>query len=82
VAAEGEGFEAVDGEEFTNKIPDIGESWDANRQTQQMCLIHRDFKHFAAPNAKQFRHRRNISSIMCAKLLSIMRADPAQVTSS
>jgi hypothetical protein len=46
-----------------------------------MCLIHRDFKHFATPNAKQFRHLRKVSSIMRAKVLSIMREDPARVTS-
>jgi hypothetical protein len=59
-----ESCEAVDGEEFTNKVPDIEEGWNANRQGFQMCLIHRDFKHFAAPNAKQFRHWRKVSSIM------------------
>jgi hypothetical protein len=46
-----------------------------------MCLIHRDFKHFAMPNAKQFRHLRKVSSIMRAKVLSIMRADGGRVTS-
>ena len=47
----------VDGEEFTNKIPDIEEGWETQiGKTYQMCLIHRDFKHFAAPNAKHFRH--------------------------
>ena len=50
-------------------------------KTHQMCLIHRDFKHFAHPNAKQFRHLRKVSSIMCAKVLSIMRVDPGRVTS-
>ena len=56
--------EAVDGEEFTNKIPDIVESWDAILRIKQMCLIHREFKHFAAQNTKQFRHFRKVSSIM------------------
>jgi hypothetical protein len=46
-----------------------------------MCLIHRDFKHFAASKANHFRHRGKDSSIMRAKLLSIMRAKAAQVTS-
>jgi hypothetical protein len=46
-----------------------------------MCLIHGDFKHFALPNAKQFRHFGKVSSIMRAKVLSIMREDPGQVTS-
>jgi hypothetical protein len=70
----------VDGEEFTNKIPDIEENWNADRQTHQMCLIHRDFKHLAASNARQFRHCSKVSSIMSAKVLSIMRAEARQVT--
>jgi hypothetical protein len=45
-----------------------------------MCLIPGDFKHFTLPNAKQFRHLRKVSSIMRAKVLSIMRADPGRVT--
>jgi hypothetical protein len=45
-----------------------------------MCLIHGDFKHFTARNAKQFRHCRKVSSIMWAKVLSIMQADAGQVT--
>jgi hypothetical protein len=52
----------------------------ANRQTHQMCLIHRDFKHFATPNAKHFRHLRKVSSIMRAKVLSIMLPDAGRVT--
>ena len=83
-AAEEEGdgvlVEGLDGEEFTNKIPDIEASWDANQQTHQMCLIHRDFKHFAASKANHFRPLRKDSSIMRAKLLSIMRARTKQVT--
>jgi hypothetical protein len=46
-----------------------------------MCLIHRDIKHFAPPNAKQFRHLRKVSSIMRAKVLSIMLRDLGRVTS-
>jgi hypothetical protein len=46
-----------------------------------MCLIHRDFKLFAASKANHFRHRGKDSSIMRAKLLSIMPAKAAQVTS-
>jgi hypothetical protein len=45
-----------------------------------MCLIHRDFKHFASRKANQFHIWRNISSIMRAKVLSIMRANQRQVT--
>jgi hypothetical protein len=46
-----------------------------------MCLIHGDFKHFAPPNAKHFRLSRKVSSIMRAKVLSIMLPDAARVTS-
>jgi len=45
-----------------------------------MCLIHKDFKHFARIKANQFHAGRNVSSIMCAKVLSIMRANQRQVT--
>jgi len=46
-----------------------------------MCLIHREFKHFAAPIANHFQLCRKVSSIMSAKLLSIMPPDAARVTS-
>jgi len=46
-----------------------------------MCLIHGDFKHFATPNAKHFRHLRKVSSIMRAKVLSIMRGGEVGLTS-
>jgi hypothetical protein len=59
-----EGFEAADSEEFTNKIPEIPESPGHVSANHQMCPIHSDFKHFAAPNAKHFRHWRKVSSIM------------------
>jgi hypothetical protein len=45
-----------------------------------MCLIHADFKHFCAAETKEFQQRRNDSSIMRAKVLSIMRADAGQGT--
>jgi len=45
-----------------------------------MCLIHGDFKHFAAAKAIDFLDLRNNSSIMRAKVLSIMRSSPALVT--
>src|SRR2546421_3656501 len=51
VAEEAESLEAVDDEEFTNKIPDIDEGAEHESEDDQMCLIHRDFKHFATPNA-------------------------------
>jgi hypothetical protein len=43
-----------------------------NRTTNQMCPIHGDFKQFHATKAKDFRFLRKVSSIMRAKLLSIM----------
>jgi hypothetical protein len=46
-----------------------------------MCLIHRDFKHFAGSKANHFRLQSKNSSIMRAKLLSIMRAGDARLTS-
>jgi hypothetical protein len=45
-----------------------------------MCLIHRDFKHFRIARTKQFRHRRKVSSIMWANVLSIMPANEGAVT--
>ncbi|MGA7999549.1 MAG: hypothetical protein WCA28_32190 [Bradyrhizobium sp.] len=45
-----------------------------------MCPIPGDFKHFPAPKAKDFRFPRNDSSIMSAKLLSIMPMIARQVT--
>jgi hypothetical protein len=47
-----------------------------------MCLIHRDFKHFTADKATKFHRRRKVSSIMQAKVLSIMRAKAGRVTTS
>jgi hypothetical protein len=46
-----------------------------------MCRIYAYFKHFYAPKAKDFRSRRKVSSIMRAKVLSIMPANAAPVTS-
>jgi hypothetical protein len=45
-----------------------------------MCLIHADFKHFRGLETKEFQQPRNDSSIMWAKVLSIMRADAGQGT--
>ena len=70
----------LDGEEFTNKIPDIEAGLRAKQQPHQMCLIHRDFKHFDGSKANHFRLHSKNSSIMRAKVLSIMRADAPQVT--
>jgi hypothetical protein len=46
-----------------------------------MCLIHRDFKHFAPAKAIHFLGFRNNSSIMRTKVLSIMRVDAQAVRS-
>jgi len=45
-----------------------------------MCLIHGDFKHFHTAKTKQFRYRCKVSSIMWAKVLSIMPANEGAVT--
>jgi hypothetical protein len=44
-----------------------------------MCRIHADFKHFPDAGTKDFGLRK-VSSIMRAKLLSIMPANAWQVT--
>jgi hypothetical protein len=54
---------------------------EAKRQTHQMCLIHGEFKHFATPITNHFQLCRKVSSIMSAKLLSIMPPDARRVTS-
>ncbi|MEI9922676.1 MAG: hypothetical protein WDN50_03035 [Bradyrhizobium sp.] len=48
-----ESGDAADGEEITNKTSGIQDGLKrvaggaaANQQTYEMCLIHRDFKHF------------------------------------
>ena len=73
--------EAADGEEITNKIPKIEGGLDANQRTLQMCRIHAHFKHFHGSKAKDFQRYLKVSSIMLAKVLSIMQADAGQVTS-
>jgi hypothetical protein len=45
-----------------------------------MCPIHADFKRFHAPEAKDFRMRCKVSSIICANVLSIMPANARPVT--
>jgi hypothetical protein len=47
-----------------------------------MCLIHRDFKHFTVGKATKFQACRKLSSIMRAKVLSIMQAKGRRVTTS
>jgi hypothetical protein len=76
-----ESSDTADGEGFTNKIPDIEAGRNATRETKQMCLIHGDFKHFAPGKANQFHGLCKLSSIMSAKVLSIMRAVPGRVAS-
>ena len=51
-----------------------------NRRIPEMCLIHARFKHFQASKAKEFHQRRKLSSIMWAKVLSIMPANAGLVT--
>jgi hypothetical protein len=45
-----------------------------------MCPIGADFKHFPARETRNFRHLGNISSIMHAKVLSIMEGVSTPVT--
>jgi len=52
-----------------------------NQQVHQMCATGADFKRFPATKAKTLRFPGNVSSIMRTKLLSIMRAKAAMVSS-
>jgi hypothetical protein len=45
-----------------------------------MCLIHLDFKHFRAAETEEFRQFCKVSSIMRAKVLSIMPIEGTPVT--
>jgi hypothetical protein len=45
-----------------------------------MCLIHLEFKHFHASKAEEFRQSCKVSSIMWAKVLSIMLMEARPVT--
>jgi hypothetical protein len=45
-----------------------------------MCLIHLEFKHFHAAKAEEFRQSCKVSSIMSAKVLSIMPIEGRPVT--
>ena len=87
MAASAESEDAVDGEEFTNKIPQIMEGRrafergsKANRRPHEMCLIHLDFKHFHAAKTEEFRQSCKVSSIISAKVLSIMPIEARPVT--
>ena len=55
-------------------------SLDANQATHEMCPIDADFKHFNALDTKEFQRSGKVSSIMRAKVLSIMRANAGQGT--
>jgi hypothetical protein len=46
-----------------------------------MCLIHSDFKHLLQRKANDFQLTRKVSSIMSAKVLSIMTAGDGGLTS-
>jgi hypothetical protein len=59
----------------------VEERPDANQQALQMCLIHSNFKHLLQRKANDFRFVRKVSSIMSAKVLSIMTAGDAGLTS-
>jgi hypothetical protein len=71
VAFFAESGDAADGEEITNKtsgiqdgLKRVADGAAANHSTHEMCLIHRDFKHFPRPKTKDFPVSRNDSSIM------------------
>ena len=59
----------------------LGGALKANQQTLQMCLIHSDFKHVLQRKANDFQLTRKVSSIMSAKVLSIMPAGDSGLTS-
>jgi hypothetical protein len=88
VAAFDESGEAADGEEITNKIPRIADEGKPDgigrgckSTLYEMCPIYADFKHFRGAEAKDFRRCRKVSSIMYAKVLSIMPTGDARLTS-
>jgi hypothetical protein len=59
----------------------VGRALKANQQTLQMCLIHSDFKRLLHRKANDFQLPRKVSSIMSAKVLSIMPAGDGGLTS-
>src|SRR6202042_3615259 len=52
----------------------------ANRRPHEMGLIYLDFKHFHAANTEEFRQSCKVSSIISAKVLSIMPIEARPVT--
>ena len=52
----------------------------AGYELHEMCLIHLEFKHFYATKRQEFQQPRKVSSIMRAKVLSIMPTDAGPVT--
>jgi len=54
---------------------------EANQPALQMCLNHKDFKRLLGPKTKESRLPRKVSSIMRAKVLSIMRTGDGGLTS-
>ena len=87
MASSAESEDAVDGEEITNKSRKFNEGrrtfeceTKANHELHEMCLIHLEFKHFHAGKAEEFRQSCKVSSIMWAKVLSIMLIEGRPVT--
>ena len=68
--------DAVFGEEITNKFPRIG----ATDKNHQMCPPNKDFKHLTPLKATKFRAGRKVSSIIPAKVSSIMTIEAMRVT--
>jgi hypothetical protein len=54
LAAFGDNTDALDGEEFTNKILTMAGGGDERRPNQQMCPIGADFKHFLEAEFDEF----------------------------
>jgi hypothetical protein len=71
----------LDGEEFTNKILKDWRGREGRRPNQQMWPIGADFKRFSTALSGEFPHICKVSSIMRAKVLSIMPAKGIAVTS-
>jgi len=83
LAAFDEGDDATDGEEITNKFPRIEQAQREDRSGSAAFSDVPDLRGlqaFPIVKAKEFPVSRNDSSIMRAKVLSIMRANPRQVT--
>jgi hypothetical protein len=79
----GESVELADGEEFTNEIL-LGRAGGFGAilgAEHQMCPNGADFKHYQPAEGSDSQHSCNVSSIICAKVLSIMVGGEVGLTS-